>query len=118
MKELCNICTSADAFLNIRDPDWGDNILNYPSKLPHYLSYGKPVISNALGSLSPDYDDVLFVSKQNTVEDFTTKIISVMRMTDVQKKALFVKIQEWFLKNKLWSVQCLRFAKWLETDVL
>lgn len=116
--ELNKICSDADVFLNIRDPDWGDNILNYPSKLPHYLSYGKPVVSNALGSLSPDYDDVMLISKANTIEDFTEKIRMVMRMDEMQRAALFNKIKDWFLSNKLWDIQCTKFINWIERDVI
>lgn len=113
-KEFQEICKSADAFLNVRDPSVGDNVLNYPSKLPRYLSYGKPVISNHLVSLSPDYDRFLLVARNNTVAEFEEQIERALACSVSERVALFGTIKEWFCEKKLWRVQAGRLVEWLE----
>ena len=77
-EEMVRICNSADVLLNVRDPEHPDNILNYPSKLPHYLSFGRPIVSTRLESLSPDYDNVIEFPEENSVDSFVRKVEEVM----------------------------------------
>lgn len=100
MEEICN---SADVFLNVRDPLHPDNILNYPSKLPHYLSFGRPVVSTRLQSLSPDYAQVVHFPENDSVETYI-KLLNEIRDWDVERcRYEYDTIYKWFMANKRWD---------------
>lgn len=99
-----DICNSADVLLNVRDPSHPDNILNYPSKLPHYLSFGRPIVSTPLQSLSPDYADVVEFPEDDTVEVYLDKIEEVLAWDDERKMMKYQKIKNWFASRKRWDV--------------
>lgn len=111
MRELCR---NADLFLNVRNPSHPDNILNYPSKLPHYLSFGHPVVSTRLASLSPDYAEVVQYPDNDTVESYVEKVNEVLGWSDERRQREFEKTKSWFLKNKLWDVVSARLVSFLE----
>lgn len=113
-QELSEICRKADGFLNVRDPDVGDNILNYPSKVPQYLSWGRPIISTWIDSFSKDYRDVLCVNDDNTPESFVRKVVEVCGWGDGERLAHFNKVKTWFEWNKLWPVQAKRLYEWIQ----
>ena len=116
-EEVDAICRGADVFLNVREPDVGDNILNYPSKVPNYLSYGKPVVSTWIDSFSPDYRDVLEVC-DNTPEGFVNVLNGVLAWNAAQREAKFNQIKSWFEERKSWNKQARRLIHWLESEVL
>lgn len=113
-RELQEICEDADAFLNIRDPRLGDNILNYPSKLPQYMAYGKPVVSNRLSSLAPDYDRLLFVDDSSSPEGFLAKLDDALAETEHARLQRFTDIHNWFVSKKTWQVQAARLLEFLK----
>ena len=113
-EELTDICRSADAFLNVRDPDEGDNILNYPSKVPQYLAWGKPVVSTWIDSFSPDYRNVLDVC-DNTPEGFVRALDDVLARSSEENLARFHTIKDWFEKNKSWDVQAGRLIEFAQS---
>lgn len=112
-EEVEKICLSADVFLNVRNPSVGDNILNYPSKVPNYLSYGRPVVSTWIDSFSPDYRDILDVC-DNTPEGFVQTLDGVLAQTDEQRAAKFEQIRQWFANRKSWDVQVGRLIDFVE----
>lgn len=116
--ELDSLCQRADAFLNVRDPNHGDNVLNFPSKLPRYLSYGKPVVSNALVSLSPEYDDVLFVDKDNSVVGFIDQLDRALSLNDDERSHLAEKTRQWFVAEKLWDAQARKTLDWIRAEIM
>ena len=113
--EMGEICNSADVLLNVRDPNHPDNILNYPSKLPHYLSFGRPIVSTRLQSLSPEYEDVVHYPENATVEAYVEKIEEVLGMDAVAKCNEYAKINEWFISHKTWDLIVKDLVRWLET---
>ena len=113
--EMGEICNSADVLLNVRDPNHPDNILNYPSKLPHYLSFGRPIISTRLASLSPEYEDVVHYPKNDTVEAYVEKIEEVLGMDSVAKRNEYDMINKWFISHKTWDLIVKDLISWLET---
>lgn len=112
-EELHRISLDADVFLNVRDAKWGDNILSFPSKLPQYLSYGKPVVSSPLLCLSPDYRDVISIDDTDSSDGFWSKINRFLDGGRVESEKIFKKTREWFVSNKLWDVQAERLVNWL-----
>lgn len=111
--ELDSICGSATGFLNVREPSVGDNILNYPSKLPHYLSYGKPVVSTWIDSLAPEYRTLLFAENTNTPEGFVAELNRVVQIKPSELKRRYDLILRWFEDTRLWSKQAQRLAEWM-----
>jgi glycosyltransferase involved in cell wall biosynthesis len=110
--EIDEICRSADVFLNVRDPQIGDNILNYPSKVPQYLAWGKPVVSTWIDSFSPDFRNVLDVC-DNTPEGFVQVLNTVLDRGMNEKLMKYNVIREWFTKNKSWNVQAGRLVDFI-----
>ena len=111
MEEICN---HADVLLNVRDPKHPDNILNYPSKLPHYLSFGRPVVSTRLQSLSPDYADVVHFAVDDTVEGYARALEEVLGWDEDRKQLEYMRIKDWFEKHKRWDVLVQGVMKWIE----
>lgn len=113
-EKMREILRDADVLLNVRDPDHPDNILNYPSKLPHYLSVGRPIVSMRLESLSPDYDEVVEFSDRNTVDGFIQKLNDVLEWDDARKKDRHDTIKRWFERHKQWEVLVEGLYAWME----
>ena len=116
-EEMEHICNSADVLLNVRDPNHPDNILNYPSKLPHYLSFGRPVVSTRLQSLSPDYDEVVQFVEGSGVDEYVAKLEEVLAWDAERKIKEYEKIKSWFEKRKSWDVMVKGLVDWLEEIV-
>ena len=113
-EEMGNICNSADVLLSVRNPNHPDNILNYPSKLPHYLSFGRPIVSTRLQSLSPDYGEVVNFPKQDTVDSYVTKLEEVLGWEMRQREAEYCKIKAWFESRKSWDTMVAGLVKWIK----
>ena len=112
--EMGRICNAADVLLNVRDPNHPDNILNYPSKLPHYLSFGRPIVSTRLKSLSPDYDEVVEFAVDDTVGSYVEKVEEVLSWSLSRRIEAYDRIKGWFLRRKSWDVMTDGLVKWLE----
>lgn len=115
IEELNRICREADAFLNIRVPEHCDNVVNFPSKLPQSLSWGRPVISTWVDSFSPDYRNVLCLVDDNTPEGLATCLKRVKLHTYEQRVKLYELQKTWFLANKTWKAQAVRLVDWISS---
>lgn len=115
--ELNEICNMADALLNVRNPKHPDNILNFPSKIPQYLSFGRPIVSTRLKSLSPDYDDVVNFATDDTVEAYVKKLDEVLSWSLSRRIEAYDRIKGWFLQRKSWDVMTEGLVKWLREEV-
>lgn len=112
--EMNRICRDADVLLNVRDPLHPDNILNYPSKLPHYLSFGRPVVSTRLESLSPDYADVVEFAGGDSVDAYCDKVREVLAWDEDRKRMKSETIKAWFLARKQWDVLVGGMYQWMK----
>lgn len=112
--ELDEICKDADAFLNVRNPQEGDNILNYPSKVPQYLAWGKPVVSTWIDSFSPEYRNILDVC-DNTPEGFAKVLDVVLDRGMDEKRKKNYDIKDWFTRNKSWDIQAERLVDFIKS---
>lgn len=90
--KLQSIYQIADIFLNPR-PLNTDNKYNFPSKLFEYLAWKKPIISTFTKGLSPDYKNVLYLSKDNA-QAFASAMVLHM------KKKIKFKINKKFFINR------------------
>lgn len=113
-EEMNEICRCADAFISVRDPEVGDNVLNYPSKIPYCLSWGKPVVSTWVESFSPDYRDVLVVPMENDAVGIAKKLNEIVSWTDEQRSKHFELQRRWFESRKTWAIQAHRLVEFLE----
>ena len=113
-EEMARICNGADVLLSVRDPNHPDNILNYPSKLPQYLSFGRPIVSTRLESLSPDYAQVVNTPDDDSVEAYVRKIEEVISWPFDRCVAEYEKIKAWFNLHKRWDILASDLVKWLE----
>ena len=110
------VCSEADVLLNVRDPHHPDNILNFPSKLPHYLSFGRPVVSTHLKSLSPAYDEVVRFPTDDSVIAYLAKLDEIKGWCDRRRLEEYNVIKKWFLKNKTWAVMTRKLVSELERE--
>lgn len=115
--ELVRICNEADVFLNVREPSLGYSILNFPSKMTQYLSFGRPVVSLWVDSLDSVYKDYLQIPRGIEVDDFVQTLKSTLAWNDERRMEYYVRAKEWFSKEKLWRVQARRLSEWLRTEV-
>jgi len=114
--ELDKLALSAMAFANPRPTSFEPNKLNYPSKLLHYLGYGKPVISTFTEGLSPEYADVLLSMPEETEDGVAKAIKNVLSMNEEQYSIICKRISK-FNKKHTWDYQVNRFLTWLQDEV-
>ena len=112
--EVDEIWRMADVFLNVRTPGLGDNLVNYPSKIPNYLSWGKPVVSTWNDSFSPEYRELLEVS-DDTPEGFVRVLDEVLAWDNERRRKKYAQIRAWFEEWKSWTRQAERLVAWLRS---
>lgn len=115
-EELNKLASEATAFVNPRPTDFEPNKLNYPSKVLHYLAYGKPVISTFTEGISPDYMDILIPISEATDEGLCIAIQKVLNMTGEDYDVMRDRIVN-FNKAHSWEYQVDRFITWLQNEI-
>lgn len=113
-EELREICNNADVLLNVRNPSHPDNILNCPSKVGQYLSFGRAVASVSLPSLAPCYAEVVHFPKDDTVDSFCELLDCLLRRGLAQRMEEYSRIKEWFERNKRWNILIDGLLDWAE----
>jgi glycosyltransferase involved in cell wall biosynthesis len=114
--ELSKLASAAFAFANPRPNSFAPNKLNYPSKVLHYLAYGKPVISTFTDGLSPDYADVLIQMREDSDSSLGEAIHNVLNMHSKEYEDMRDRIAN-FNKTHTWIYQVNRFVSWLQNQV-
>lgn len=114
--ELNELADEATAFVNPRPSDFEPNKLNYPSKVLHYLAYGKPVISTFTDGISPDYADVLIPIPEETEESLSVTIQNVLNMSEKDYNVMRARIVN-FHETHTWGYQVDGFISWLQSDI-
>jgi glycosyltransferase involved in cell wall biosynthesis len=110
--ELNSLARAAWAFANPRPHGFAPNKLNYPSKVLHYLAYGKPIISTFTEGISPEYADVLLPVPGESDASLSTAIVKVMNLPAQEYEAYQRRIAE-FSTRHTWAYQAERFVSWL-----
>lgn len=109
---LHGLASRAFAFANPRPASFEPNKLNYPSKLLHYLAYGKPVISTFTDGVSPDYQMALIPVQDESIASLSQAIRSVMDLDPMQYQEVQRRVAE-FNVTHTWSHQIERVMAWL-----
>ena len=111
--EMDDWCCRASVFLNVRDPLVGDNVVNFPSKIPNYVAYGKPIVSTWLPSLAPEYRDILDVVDEQAPAQFAARIEHVLSQPDDYYQRVFERQKMWYCGKRTWSTQTGKLLDWM-----
>lgn len=110
---LHRLCLEADVFLNPRNPAHPDNDFIFPSKILHYLAYGKPVVSTWTGGLAPEYRTVLDVAEDATGKSLALRIEAILH--EDAAAADNRRIQQYeFLRTHRWQDQARRLLTFID----
>ncbi|TVT58076.1 MAG: glycosyltransferase family 4 protein [Sedimenticola thiotaurini] len=114
-EQLHSLASRAHVFANPRPTAFAPNKLNYPSKLLHYLAYGRPVISTFTDGLSPDYRDVLIPIEEESEAGLAQTIQYALGMPGADYAAWCARVAR-FNHTRIWSQQIFRLLDWLEGE--
>jgi len=114
-KELNQLASATFAFVNPRPNSFLPNKLNYPSKLLHYLAFGKPVISTFTDGVSPDYAEILIPIRDESDDALCEAIDRTMKIDVNEYEAIRDRIER-FNKTHTWAYQVNRFVLWLKNE--
>ncbi len=99
--ELDKACKNADVFLSPCDINWTSTKMNFPSKTLLYLKYRKPIISQLLPGMSPEFEKVIITPLDDTSTAWKNKFESVCKLsgqdlTNIEKEiSNFLMIRSW-----------------------
>ncbi|KXX72551.1 glycosyltransferase [Flammeovirga sp. SJP92] len=111
-EELKKACESANGFLSPRDVNCQENKMIFPSKILYYLKFRKPIISQDLPGLPPEYHNVLFIPKSSSYDDWINEIKRVKELSKDETKINFEKSTA-LLEIKKWSNQTLKIMSFI-----
>ena len=110
--DLHELASKAGVFVNPRPINFSPNKLNYPSKLLHYLAYGKPILSTFSDGLSPEYTNVLIPINEESESGMAAMIQNTLNMSETEYLQWCNRITL-FNETHTWVHQITRFISWL-----
>lgn len=113
--QLHRLASRARVFANPRPTAFAPNKLNYPSKLLHYLAYGRPVLSTFTEGLSPDYREVLIPIGDETEAGLAQAIRNALGMPESDYQTWCERVARFNL-TRAWGRQVERLLSWLEVE--
>lgn len=114
--QLHQLASQARVFANPRPTAFAPNKLNYPSKLLHYLAYGRPVLSTFTDGLSPDYRQVLIPIEEESDAGLAASIRAALLMDDVTYTTWCDRVSA-FNVSREWRTQTTRLLDWMQRDL-
>lgn len=114
-EQLHSLASRARVFANPRPTAFAPNKLNYPSKLLHYLAYGRPVISTFTDGLSPDYREVLIPIEEESNAGLAQAIQHALGMPEAEYVTWCDRVAHFNL-TRAWGQQIQRLLDWLEAE--
>jgi hypothetical protein len=115
-KRLHELASRARVFANPRPTTFAPNKLNYPSKLLHYLAYGRPVLSTFTDGLSPDYREVLIPMEEESEAGIAASISYGLGMPDAEYAGWCARVST-FNASRAWNRQIVRLLEWMRRDL-
>jgi glycosyltransferase involved in cell wall biosynthesis len=109
--KLDELTRQAAVLANPRPVAMDGNEMNFPSKLLHYLSYAKPVVTTMTPGVSPDYSSVVIPVNGGGAAEFAAGLRVAIGLSLAEREIVADKICS-FLGSRLWSVQARRFLDW------
>lgn len=113
--ELDRLAQSVFAFVNPRSNSFAPNRLNYPSKLLHYLAYGKPVLSTFTEGVSPEYAEILVPVEDGAEATLVAAMRDILAMPRDAYDDICRRVER-FNETHTWAYQVNRFLSWLDHD--
>lgn len=114
-EQLHRLASQARVFANPRPTAFAPNKLNYPSKLLHYLAYGRPVLSTFTDGLSPDYRQVLIPIDEESEAGLAASIRTALLMDDESYNIWCNRVSA-FNVSRAWSTQTARLLDWMQRE--
>lgn len=111
-QRLDELTHQAWVLVNPRPVNLAASEMNFPSKLLHYLSFCKPVVSTWTPGLGPDYANALIVAKDSP-EDIANKLDSVLGWSHAKYREHCRHVRE-FIKLRSWEKQAIRLKSFIE----
>ena len=114
---------SAWVLVNPRSVTHEESLMNFPSKLLRYLSYGKPVVTVWTPGIPAEYREVLQVTDPGACgsepaaigQAMARQVEGVLQWGDAQRLAWQDKIQQFVVPGKLWASQGERLIEFLKS---
>jgi len=116
--EIENLYNLADIFINPRPENINGGVMNFPSKILKYLSYGKPVISTKTLGLSPEYSKFLFYFDSSNIDSLDNIINDLLEWSLSDRIDYAKRIQEYISLEKNWNNQARNISIWLNNNIL
>ena len=107
----------ASVFINPRPPAVSDNRMTFPSKLLHYLAYGKPVVSTWTDGLSPEYRELLTLSETQEPAGYAALIERELGSGAEGRLAQLQRMKRWINETHTWDIQAARLVRWMGESV-
>lgn len=74
---LHDACINCYAFINPRPLDYQPNLLNFPSKILHYLAYSKPILSTMSPGIPEQYDNILTYYDESSLSSQISTLLNL-----------------------------------------
>jgi len=104
---------NADVFINPRDPSNALNKMIFPSKLLHYLSYGKPVVSTWTDGLAPEYKKHLDLVPKANSQAFSQVLRTVLDRPSSCSKERLDALRSFLVHDRNWNKQASRLLEFM-----
>ena len=122
-EELDQRLRSAWVLVNPRSVTHEESLMNFPSKLLRYLSYGKPVVTVWTPGIPAEYRKVLQVTDPDVCgsapaaigQAMARQVEGVLQWDADQRQAWQDKIQQFVVPGKLWASQGERLIEFLKS---
>lgn len=109
---LRSLVEQAAVLVNPRPPFHPGNRFNFPSKVLEYLATGKPVVSTRTPSFTPDYDEVLFFSENETAAAFARAIDRALALTPAERQSHRDTVARFIARHGDWGAVTAAFLRW------
>ena len=113
---LDSLLRRAAVLANPRPPAVPGNEMNFPSKLLHYLSYGKPVVTTLTPGVAPEYRSVVVAAAGGSPAEYAQALNVALNLSAVERRELESRIRI-FLASRSWPLQAGRFVEWALSDI-